>query len=141
MCWPLERVSAREGPTEQTQHGVEQPVRPALGGLGLLELHYQARLRRDFLRRTEAHFSVYFSLEKGQRAVGCPGLDTPFEEWSLRNSNSPIWASAAMNCSKNTYENLAGIVESFANDQQFWSGEKGPTSRLSLVEIPRDTVL
>ena len=28
-----------------------------------------------------------------------------------------------MNCSKNTYENLAGIVESFANDQQFWSGE------------------
>ena len=26
-----------------------------------------------------------------------------------------------MDCPKNTYHNLAGIVESFANDQQFWS--------------------
>ena len=28
-----------------------------------------------------------------------------------------------MDCPKNNYENLAGIVESFANDQQFWSGK------------------
>ena len=28
-----------------------------------------------------------------------------------------------MQCSKNTYQNLAGIVESFANDQQYWSGQ------------------
>ena len=35
-----------------------------------------------------------------------------------------------MNCSKNTYENLAGIVESFANDQQFWSGKMTKTSDL-----------
>ena len=26
-----------------------------------------------------------------------------------------------MDCPKNNYHNLAGIVESFANDQQFWS--------------------
>ena len=30
---------------------------------------------------------INFSREKGQRAIGCPGLDTPFEEWQLRNSN------------------------------------------------------
>ena len=54
---------------------------------------------------------IHFSREKGQRAIGCPGLDTPFEEWSLRNKNSPIWASPAMDCGKNTYHNMAGIVD------------------------------
>ena len=28
-----------------------------------------------------------------------------------------------MDCPKNTYQNLADIVESYANDQQFWSGK------------------
>ena len=66
----------------------------------------------------------HFSRENGQRPIGCPGLDTPFKEWPLKNKVSPIYASHAMNCTeKNTYHNLAGIVEKFANDQQYWSGE------------------
>ena len=28
-----------------------------------------------------------------------------------------------MDCNKNTYQDLSSIVESFANDQQYWSGE------------------
>ena len=65
----------------------------------------------------------YFSRENGQRATGCPGLDTPFEEWPLKNNVSPIYATYAMNCSTlNTYLDQAIIVERFANDQQYWSG-------------------
>ena len=48
----------------------------------------------------------------------------------MRNSNSPIFHSPALNCSKNTQHNLAGIVESFANDHQFWSGKMTKTSDL-----------
>ena len=66
----------------------------------------------------------YFSREEGQRAIGCPGLDTPFSEWPLKTRNSPIYASPALDCPKTSHHNLAGIVESYANDQQFWSGEK-----------------
>ena len=73
----------------------------------------------------------YFSQENGQRAIGCPGLDTPFKEWPLRNRNSPIFASPAMNCTKNTQHNLAGIVESFANDHQLWSGKMMPSLSLA----------
>ena len=49
--------------------------------------------------------------EYGQHAIGCPGLDTPFEEWPLRNLNSEIYATAAMDCGKQTYMGLSDIVE------------------------------
>jgi len=61
------------------------------------------------------------STEKGQRAIGCPGLDTPFEEWPLRNLNSDIYASEAMSCGKQGYKGLSDIVDRFASDQQYWS--------------------
>ena len=65
---------------------------------------------------------IIFSEEKGQHAIGCPGIDTPFEDWPLKNFYDPIYASAAMNCShKQTYHNLANIVDKFASDQQYWS--------------------
>merc|ERR1712241_220587 len=56
-----------------------------------------------------SYWAFTTSREDGQRAQGCPGLDTPFEEWPLRTRNSPIFASPAMDCPKNTYRNLAGI--------------------------------
>ena len=63
------------------------------------------------------------SREDGQRAVGCPGLDTPFEDWPFKVAGgSPIYGSPAMQCSKNTYLGLSDIVEKFANDNQYWSG-------------------
>ena len=34
---------------------------------------------------------------------------------------SPIYATAAMECSKQTYQNLSDIVDRFASDQQYWS--------------------
>merc|ERR1711874_58763 len=68
-----------------------------------------------------SYWNFTTSRENGQRAIGCPGLDTPFEEWPLRNQNSPIYATEAMNCSKNTYQDLSSIVERFASDQQYWS--------------------
>ena len=37
--------------------------------------------------------------------------DTPFEEWPLRNLNSEIYATAAMDCGKQTYMGLSDIVE------------------------------
>merc|ERR1712184_82033 len=62
-----------------------------------------------------------------------------------------------MQCSKNTYENLAGIIESFANDQQYWSvkfleawvghyslykqGKLEGESLASLIEQNKDTGL
>ena len=104
----------------QTHYGLEQHVRLPMGDLRLLELHYQVRL----LVTSQSLISwKYFSRENGQRAIGCPGLDTPFEEWPFRNYNSPIYASEAMDCTKNNYQGLSSIVESFANDQQYWSGE------------------
>ena len=93
------------------------------------------------------NFYIYsrlcFSLDDGQRAIGCPGLDTPFKQWPYRwavigqvspivtiltsdwlprNSGSPIYHSPAMQCGRQTYKNLADIVEKFASDQQYWSG-------------------
>jgi len=64
----------------------------------------------DFTTRTE----------KGQHATGCPGLDS-WEKWPYRNMNSPIYGSYAMNCSRQSYKNLADIVDKFASDQQYWS--------------------
>ena len=65
------------------------------------------------------------SRENGQHAIGCPGLDTPFEDWPYKTSDSGdtgIYASAAMNCSSlNTYHDMSDIVESYASDQQLWS--------------------
>ena len=58
--------------------------------------------------------------DNGQRAVGCPGLDD-FEDWPYRNMGSPIYASYAMQCGRQTYKNLADIVDKFASDQQYWS--------------------
>ena len=52
---------------------------------------------------------------------GDPGADLHHYRLAFQGGNSPIWASSAMDCPKNNYHNLAGIVESFANDQQFWS--------------------
>ena len=34
---------------------------------------------------------------------------------------SPIFATAAMECGRQTYHNLANIVDKFASDQQYWS--------------------
>ena len=66
-----------------------------------------------------------FSRENGQHAIGCPGLDTPFEDWPYKTSDSGdtgIYASAAMKCSSlNTYHDMSDIVESYASDQQLWS--------------------
>ena len=59
--------------------------------------------------------------EKGQRAIGCSGLDDPFDEWPYRNNESPIYASFAMNCSRQEYLGLGDIVEKFAGDQQYFS--------------------
>ena len=56
-----------------------------------------------------------------QNAIGCKNLDVPFEEWPLRNMKSPIFATAAMECGRQTYHNLANIVDKFASDQQYWS--------------------
>ena len=52
--------------------------------------------------------------------MGCPGLDD-FEDWPYRNMGSPIYASYAMQCGRQTYKNLADIVDKFASDQQYWS--------------------
>ena len=46
--------------------------------------------------------------------------------------NSPIYGSPAMQCSKNTYLNLGDIVERFANDQQYWSGQSQAVSDISV---------
>ena len=59
----------------------------------------------------ENFFKLYCSTEKGQRAIGCPGLDTPFEEWPLKNQNSDIYHSEAMSCGKQTYKGLSDIVD------------------------------
>jgi len=66
----------------------------------------------------------------GQRAIGCPGLDKPFgtvEEpnWPFRTSNSPIFASDAMDCNVNTYspdgEPMHNIVDQLASDNEFFA--------------------
>ena len=62
-------------------------------------------------------------MEGSQRAIGCAGLDRPYAEWPYKHLHSEIWASPAMDCAKQTYRGLADIVERFATDQQYWSGE------------------
>ena len=37
-----------------------------------------------------------------------------------------------MNCSKNTYQDLSSIVERFASDQQYWSGQRRTVSDISV---------
>ena len=93
-------------PLAATQHRLEQHVRLPLGDLRLLRLHHQ--VSAGYILQSVAQCA---SEELGQRPVGCPGLDTPFEEWPLRNYNSPIWHSRAMSCGKQTYRDLATIVE------------------------------
>jgi len=70
------------------------------------------------------------SREKGQRAIGCPGLDTPFgtvekPNWPHRNTNSPIFGSPAMNCSRNMYapegKPMYQIVEELAEDNEYFA--------------------
>ena len=71
-----------------------------------------------------SYWNCTTSREAGQHAIGCPGLEgDPVTEWPYRNTGSPIYASYAMNCSRNTYQGLADIVERFAGDQQYWSGQ------------------
>ena len=73
-----------------------------------------------------AYWKFTTSKEKGQRAIGCPGLDQDLDldngvTWPYRNSGSPIFASRAMDCPRQDYKNLADIVDKFADDQQYWS--------------------
>ena len=51
------------------------------------------------------------------------GIDVPFEDWPMKTSNSPIYASHAMECGRQTYKGLFDIVDMFASDQQLWSGK------------------
>ena len=51
------------------------------------------------------------------------GIDVPFEDWPMKTSNSPIYASHAMECGRQTYKGLSDIVDMFASDQQLWSGK------------------
>ena len=41
----------------------------------------------------------------------------------MKTSNSPIYASHAMECGRQTYKGLSDIVDRFASDQQLWSGK------------------
>ena len=41
----------------------------------------------------------------------------------MKTSNSPIYATHAMECGKQTYKGLSDIVDRFASDQQLWSGK------------------
>ena len=41
----------------------------------------------------------------------------------MKTSKSPIYASHAMKCGKQTYKGLSDIVDRFASDQQLWSGK------------------
>ena len=41
----------------------------------------------------------------------------------MKTANSPIYASHAMECGKQTYKGLSDIVDRFASDQQLWSGK------------------
>ena len=65
-----------------------------------------------------------------QRAVGCPGLDTPFgtvdqPNWPYRNNKSPIFASPAMDCEVNTYspegKPMHEIVDDLASDNEYFA--------------------
>ena len=65
-----------------------------------------------------------------QRAVGCPGLDRPFgsvnqPNWPFRTSNSPIFASPAMDCNLNTYapedKPMHKIVDDLAEDNEYFA--------------------
>ena len=64
----------------------------------------------------------------GQRAMGCPGIDDDFgslpnSKWPFRNSNSPVWASPAMQCQHLNDHAPQGrpaheIVEEYASDNE-----------------------
>jgi len=65
-----------------------------------------------------------------QRAIGCPGLDTPFgtitkPNWPYRNNKSPIFSSPAMDCNVNTYapdgKPMHEIVDELANDNEYFA--------------------
>jgi len=65
-----------------------------------------------------------------QRAVGCAGLDEPFgtitePKWALRNKNSPIWNSPAMDCNVNTYapqgKPMHEIVNELGSDNEIFA--------------------
>merc|ERR1711892_320682 len=65
-----------------------------------------------------------------QRAVGCAGLDEPFgtitePKWALRNKNSPIWNSPAMDCNVNTYapqgKPMHEIVNELGSDNEVFA--------------------
>jgi len=67
---------------------------------------------------------------EAQRAVGCPGLDAPFgsvndPKWPFRTSNSPIFASPAMDCEKNTYapegKPMHQVVDELASDNEYFA--------------------
>jgi len=76
------------------------------------------------------YYNFTTSREKGQRPIGCPGLDEPFgtldqPNWPFRNKGSPIWASPAMQCGLNEYapegKPLYQIVDDFAADNEYWA--------------------
>jgi len=100
---PFSEVDMNDTKERQNRHNT--------GWSNIFAFPWEVSAYWDFTTRTE----------HGQHAIGCPGLDTPFEEWPMRNLNSEIYATAAMDCGKQTYMGLADIVEKFASDQQYWS--------------------
>ena len=75
---------------------------------------------------------MYFKLFLGvaQRPIGCSGIDDDFgtvsdPKWPLRNMNSPIWASRAMDCGLNDYapegKPVHEIVEELATDNEHFA--------------------
>jgi len=77
------------------------------------------------------YYNFTTSREKGQRPIGCPGLDEPFgsitePNWPFRNSGSPIWGSPAMHCGLNEYapegKPMHQIVDDLANDNEYFAG-------------------
>jgi len=65
-----------------------------------------------------------------QRPIGCSGIDDDFgtvsdPKWPLRNMNSPIWASRAMDCGLNDYapegKPVHEIVEELASDNEHFA--------------------
>ena len=99
---------------------MEQPVCISLGSFLFLEFYNKVKKNYIYIYVSFCLFSEY-SETSLQNAIGCKNLDVPFEDWPLRNMGSPIYATAAMECSKQTYHNLSDIVDKFASDQQYWS--------------------
>ena len=102
------------------------------------DLSYQERQSRHYQGWNNQfafpyEIGMYWNLTVGgvgQRAVGCPGLDEPFgtidePNWPLREIQSPIWASKAMDCGLNMHapegRPLHEIVDELASDNEHFA--------------------